>query len=76
MSPTMTSLGIDRLDAADRLRLAEELWESVAAEEEAAPIDEALRSELSRRLQEHRDRPEDAIPWEAIKAEALARFRK
>ena len=30
MAPTLKELGIDQLDAADRLALAEAIWESVA----------------------------------------------
>jgi putative addiction module component (TIGR02574 family) len=33
---------------------------------------EALWSELDRRWEEHLANPADAIPWEAVKAEALA----
>jgi putative addiction module component (TIGR02574 family) len=36
----------------------------------------AVREELQRRLAEHIANPEEIIPWEQIKAEASARFRK
>lgn len=43
------------------------------------PLDVALspakRQELQRRLADHAANPDDVIPWEEIKVEALARFR-
>src|SRR5438874_2524621 len=36
MSPTVQSLGIDQLSVADRLRLVQEIWDSIAAEAQAA----------------------------------------
>lgn len=36
----------------------------------------AKREELQRRIADHAANPNDAIPWEQIHAEALARFRK
>jgi putative addiction module component (TIGR02574 family) len=73
---TMKSLGLDQLSVADRLRLVEELWDSIAAEVEAAPLTEAQRQEVDRRLAAHRANPGAAIPWEQAAAEALARLRQ
>jgi putative addiction module component (TIGR02574 family) len=56
--------------------LAEAIWESVAREMEEAPIPEAQRQELERRLADSIARPEAVPPWEVIKARALARSRK
>lgn len=36
----------------------------------------AKREEIQRRIADHAANPNDAIPWEQIQAEALARFRK
>lgn len=70
----MKALGLDRLDAADRLRLAEELWDSVAAESEA-PFDltEAHRHDLQRRLDAYRDDPKAGSTWEVVKARLRGR---
>jgi putative addiction module component (TIGR02574 family) len=42
----------------------------------AVELSEEQKQELRRRAAEHEANPEDAIPWEQVKAEALARFRK
>lgn len=75
MAPTLQELGIDHLSAADRLAVAEALWGSVAQETEQAPIPEAQRQELERRLADSIARPDAVTPWEDIKARALARAR-
>jgi putative addiction module component (TIGR02574 family) len=72
----MKSLGLDQLSVAERLVLVEELWDSIAAEVERAPLTEAQRQEVDRRLAAHRANPEAAIPWEQVEAEALARLRR
>jgi putative addiction module component (TIGR02574 family) len=58
----------------DRVVLAHEIWDSVAADVERAPLTEPQRRELERRLADHQANPDDVVPWEQIKAEALARF--
>ncbi|HJT78115.1 MAG TPA: addiction module protein [Gemmataceae bacterium] len=75
MSPTLQSLGIDRLSVSERLRLVQEIWESIAADVERSPLTEAQRQEVDRRLAAHRANPQAAIPWEQVEAEALARLR-
>jgi putative addiction module component (TIGR02574 family) len=76
MPPTLQELGIDRLSTDDQLAVAEAIWESVARELEQAPLTEAQRKELERRLADSIARPDAVTPWEVIKARALARARK
>ncbi len=76
MSQTFHSLGIDRLSVAERVQLVQEIWDSIAAEIEQTPLTEAQRHEIDRRLAAHRANPQAAIPWEQVKAEALARLRR
>ena len=76
MSTTLTALGIDRLSAEERLKLVHEIWDSLAAEVEAAPFTEAQKREIDRRLAAHRADPRTAIPWEQVEAAALARLAK
>lgn len=60
---------IRRLSVAERLELVEEVWDSIAAELDALPVPESHRRELARRRQDHRERPEDVIPWEEVRAQ-------
>jgi len=76
MASLMKDLGIDRLSLEDRIALMHELWDSIAAEPGCPPLSDSLRQELKRRMVEHQANPNDAIPWEQIKAEALARFQQ
>ena len=76
MPVTPEQFGIDRLNPEDRLALAEAIWESVARDIEKAPISDAQRQELERRLADSLARPDAVTPWEFIKARALARGRK
>jgi putative addiction module component (TIGR02574 family) len=76
MPPTLQALGIDRLSFAERLALVQDLWDSIAAEVEQAPLSEAQRQEVDRRLAAHEANPQAAIPWEQVEAEALARLRR
>lgn len=76
MSPVLESLGIDRLSVAERVRLVQDIWDSIAQDVEASPLTEAHKREVDRRLAAHRADPTAAIPWEQAEAELLARLRK
>ena len=52
----------------DRLRLIEEVWDSIAAAPEAAALTEAQQRDLQRRLDAYRDNPKAGSPWEEVKA--------
>lgn len=74
MATFMKDLGLDQLSSADRLRLAEELWDSVAIEPEAPfELTEAHRLDLRRRLDAYRDDPKAGSPWEEVKARLQGR---
>lgn len=76
MSATLQSLGIDQLTVGERIALVGAIWDSIAAEVERAPLSDAERAEVDRRLAAHRANPSAAVPWEQVEAEALARLRK
>ena len=76
MTPTLESLGLDRLSRTDKLAVVQALWDSIAAEREPVPISDALRRELSRRVDDDDANPDDVVPWEEVKAQARARRRK
>jgi len=76
MPTTIQRYGLDKLPAEERLALAQDLWDSVAAEMEGAPLTEPQRAELERRIAEADATPGDGVPWETVLAEARARWRK
>lgn len=67
----MSNLPFDfsQLTAAERIQLAEDLWDSVADAPEVLELTEAQRAELDRRLEAHRSDPGAAIPWEQLRGE-------
>jgi putative addiction module component (TIGR02574 family) len=75
MPVTMRDLGIDRLSAEERLALVQEIWDSLAEEMEQFPISDAQRRELDRRVAAYEASPEEVVPWEQVKAQALRRAR-
>jgi putative addiction module component (TIGR02574 family) len=74
MTATLQQLGIDRMTVAERIALAQEILDSVAAEQPRPPLSDAKRRELDRRLANHVENPADAVPWEEVEAAALKRF--
>ena len=56
-----------KLSTAERLKLVEELWDSIADEDQAlAPTDEQ-REDLERRLAEADSDPDGGSPWEEVR---------
>lgn len=74
MTAILQQLGIDRMTVAERIALAQEILDSVVAEQPRAPLSEAKRRELDRRLADHAANPADVVPWEQVEAAALKRF--
>jgi putative addiction module component (TIGR02574 family) len=63
---------IQSLSVSDRLRLLEEIWDSLVETPEAVPVTEAQRKELARRRRAHARNPSAAKSW----AEVRARLRR
>jgi putative addiction module component (TIGR02574 family) len=63
-----------KLSAAERIQLAEDLWDSVAAEPDQFP---ALSSdqcvEIERRLADHSHAPSTTLPWDDVRARLWSR---
>lgn len=76
MPATVSSLGIDRLPREERIALVQEIWDTIAAEPNPIQITEAQRAELARRIAEDDATLDDVIPWEQVKADALAQLQR
>jgi putative addiction module component (TIGR02574 family) len=57
----------------ERIKLVEDIWDSIAAESGAVQLSTEQRTELDRRIENYKKDPSGTIPWETIKSEALAR---
>lgn len=55
----------------DRIRLVEEIWDTIAEENEAFELTDAQKHELDRRLQSVRNNPGQGRTWDEIKAEFM-----
>jgi putative addiction module component (TIGR02574 family) len=56
-----------KLCAAERLELVEELWDSIADENEALALTDGQREDLERRLAEADADPSGGSPWEEVR---------
>lgn len=59
------------LPFAERLRLVELLWDSIAAVPEAVSIPDELKAELDRRLADFEADPEAGSSWEEVRSRIL-----
>ena len=76
MPPTLESLGIDKLSLDEQVALAHAILDHVTEEAANAPLTEAQKREIDRRLEAHTKNPEAAIPWEVVEARLLAKVRQ
>lgn len=56
-----------KLSAAERLELVEELWDSIAEEDEVLALTDEQREDLERRLAEADADPTGGLPWEEVR---------
>jgi putative addiction module component (TIGR02574 family) len=73
MSATLKTLGIDQLSVAQRILLVEEIWDSIAIEADQAPITEAQRQDLERRVAAYEADRHAGSSWEQVKARLQGR---
>jgi putative addiction module component (TIGR02574 family) len=70
MHRSLQELGIDRLSAADRIALAQEIWDSIAESLQNLAPSALETAEIDRRLAEDDSTPEAAIDWQEIRSTA------
>ena len=64
-------MDFSRLTVAERIQLAEDLWDSIEEAPEVLALTNAQRDELDRRLAAHRADPAAAVSWESLRQELL-----
>lgn len=60
-----------KLNIADRILLVEEIWDTIAEENQAFELTDAQKRELDRRLESAQTNPRQGRTWEEIKAEFM-----
>jgi putative addiction module component (TIGR02574 family) len=60
---------ISELSISERIQLAEDLWDSILVECDTSefPLRESQKQELDRRLELHRQNPQQGSTWEEVK---------
>jgi putative addiction module component (TIGR02574 family) len=60
---------IAELSISERIQLAEDLWDSILADSnvDEFPLSEGQKQELDRRLEIHRQNPQQGSTWEEVK---------
>ncbi len=61
------------LPVAERIRLVEFLWDSIAAAPEAIAVSDELKAELSRRFADFEADPEAGSLWEEVRSRIVQR---
>lgn len=69
------ALNIGDLSAEERLRLIEELWDSLNKEPGTVPLTNAQREELDRRLDDLERSGPEGIPWDQVLQQIRSRSR-
>lgn len=64
-----------RLSIAERIQLAEDLWDSIPEEEVDVPLTEAQKAELDRRLEDLERNPDAGESWGVVRARLYERLR-
>lgn len=68
MDISVTLNEIKALSIADRIRIVQEILESIAAEQTYPDLTAAQKQELDRRITDYEANPDDVMTWEEIKA--------
>ena len=56
-----------RLSAADRIRVAQDLWDSIVDNAADAPLSDVERELLDQRLAAYRDNPDQGDDWDTFR---------
>ncbi|MBD2425014.1 addiction module protein [Phormidium sp. FACHB-1136] len=63
----LLKMEISQLSVAERIQLAEDLWDSILAESDELPWTDAQTQELDRRLEQYQADPKIGSSWEVVK---------
>jgi putative addiction module component (TIGR02574 family) len=66
-SHPLLKVDISLLSVAERIQLAEDLWDSILEQQEEIPLTEAQKQELDRRLENYQKNPTTGSSWEDVK---------
>lgn len=67
MTNTTDQFDFTKLSIPERIRLAQDIWDSVAADCETIALTEEQKAELDRRMEDYRKHPEQFSTWDEVK---------
>ena len=67
MEQSLTPSEVEKLSVAGRILIVEEIWDSIAAEQESVHVTEAQRAELDRRIASCDASPNEGKSWQEIR---------
>lgn len=73
MSASFQLPDVSQLSVAERIIVVEQIWDSIAAEQQASTLTPAQEAELDRRLESSRQSPNAGASWEEVKARIQAK---
>jgi putative addiction module component (TIGR02574 family) len=68
MSQLVDLTEIKALSVLERITVVEEIWDSIAAEQDAVPLTVAQREELNRRLQAYDAARSEGSSWQELRS--------
>lgn len=71
-----TEFDFTKLSIAERIQLAEDLWDSIPSEGADLPLTEAQKAELDRRLEDLEHDPNAGESWEVVRARLYDRVKR
>lgn len=71
----ITEFDFSRLSVAERIQLADDLWDSIPEATDIA-LTEAQKTELDRRLEDRERDPDAGEPWEVVRARLHGRLSR
>jgi putative addiction module component (TIGR02574 family) len=63
----LLKIEISQLSIAERIQLAEDLWDSILDRQDEIELDSAQQQELDRRIDRYRQDPTAGATWETVK---------
>ncbi|MEL7224763.1 MAG: addiction module protein [Cyanobacteria bacterium P01_D01_bin.36] len=66
MQPLL-AIGIEQISIAERIQLAEDLWDSILDKPNKLPVTTEQKTVLEQRLENHTQSPENVSSWQAVK---------
>lgn len=66
-SHPLLKVEISQLSIAERIQLAEDLWDSILDKQDEISLNNAQTQELNRRLERYHQDPTSGSTWEAVK---------